>query len=477
MHKPVHFEVQIKKTSTGATTAIPVYIKYSAVELSDEFLKGVDSPLLYKLRDNLERLGVDEMVFASAVKTGLPLKLDKEGKTFSLTFKDFLNKTPEELAELRALENNSILTLSNRNFRLQHNPATDVNKQVAIYTQLMYFLSAFTNVAESSFGVHPSLKEKADRVYALVGRLIAMGRERFSQKINTSEKLYTFLRKELDGPSSQRILDLLNSGISVNNPLVMKKAIIAIASGMESETVRVKFNGASLVLVSAEGYHFATGEQARDELKYKIREINGVKTLLVDALVPEDLLSPEHLQAVKEKRALFAYGDALAFRIPSTELHSAVALNVVGTIPGKKNNLIIVPKEIVPIHGSDFDVDKLFIVTREFASESDLHILSAETINTYQNNLRQILDTIDGLKEGLDETQRLLLTDYKNALKERVGLFKQLDNIEAAAEQNVLQDQFEEFVTTPQYMSSLGKKVVRIELPDYEKNENKYKTE
>ena len=58
-------------------------------------------------------------------------------------------------------------------------------------------------------------------------------------------------------------------------------------------------------------------------------------------------------------------------------------------------------------------------------------------------------DEIDGLKEGLDETQRLLLTDYKNALKERVGLFKQLDNIEAAAEQNVLQDQFEEFVTTP----------------------------
>lgn len=479
VHKPVHFELQLRKSKTSDyTSAVPTYIKYSAVELSDYFLDSVNSPLLYKLRANMERLGVDEMVFASAVKAGKPLATDNEGNPYKLGFKDFVALDDSQINQLKGFANPPILELSNRHFRLQHNAASDPNKKVAIYTQLMYFLNAFTNAVETDLGVHGSLKEQADRVYGLVGELIKIGREEFTAKVDTTEKLYKFLKSKLDGPSSERVLELVESGISLNNPLVEKKAIIALASGMESETVRVKFSGGKLVLVTAEGYHFATGEQRQDELSYSIQEINGVKTLLVDAVVPAEMLTYQQLQALKEGRSLYVYGDAIGFRIPSTELHSAVALRVVNVFEGPKRNLIMVPKEIVPIHGSDFDVDSVFVVVREIFAKNETSILTASTINDFQTKLSDLLNTLTELEEGLTDDQRLLLVDYKNKLRERVGLFQDIKDFDPVVDnQQELEDEWQDFVTTPNYSSETKSKVIRADKDDFYDRIDYYRNE
>ena len=45
-------------------------------------------------------------------------------------------------------------------------------------------------------------------------------------------------------------------------------------------------------------------------------------------------------------------------------MHSAVVLNIVGFHENKGNG-IIVPKDVVELHGSDFDVDSLFVLFRD----------------------------------------------------------------------------------------------------------------
>jgi hypothetical protein len=63
----------------------------------------------------------------------------------------------------------------------------------------------------------------------------------------------------------------------------------------------------------------------------------------------------------------------VAVRIPTTGIHSAIPIKVIAS--PTKTNLVIVPEEIVPLHGSDFDVDSLFYIRRETVSAKERIIL------------------------------------------------------------------------------------------------------
>ena len=70
----------------------------------------------------------------------------------------------------------------------------------------------------------------------------------------------------------------------------------------------------------------------------------------------------------------------LGFRIPSSELHSGVALNIVGWLEDDSVS-IVVPQRIVEIHGSDFDVDSLFVIGKDVIRDEDGNALNYEYSN------------------------------------------------------------------------------------------------
>ena len=74
------------------------------------------------------------------------------------------------------------------------------------------------------------------------------------------------------------------------------------------------------------------------------------------------------------------YGDLLssgmAVRIPTTGIHSAVALRIVAD-SSEGFNRVIAPEELVALHGSDFDIDALFSLRRETFDKS---LLSAKAL-------------------------------------------------------------------------------------------------
>lgn len=454
--KPVYFDVTpvttTREDGTTYTTGMPRYVKYSSVVLEDSLVSKF--PILQELRRKMEMLKVGEMVMGSAVKEGAPIA------TRSVDFKSLINMSDTDAMTLLTDEVPPIMELENIHYRFQHNPLADPNKQVAIYSQLMYFL----NVYEGS-------QDAARTAYQLVGELIKMGREEFIEKLN-SGGIRKYLASKFDGPGAERALELINAGISLDNPLLEKKSVIALSSGLDSATVKVKFKGGKLVLQTSEGVKLdvpnldkATYELGK-ELTYKRGTFNGQSLMYAEVIVPKSMLTPEQLE-VMDKGGLFLYGDGLAFRIPSTELHSAIPFRVVGTYSNEDTNVIIAPKELVPIHGSDFDVDALFVIMRENYDKNNISYTSAESIGVvldiYKDTYSTMLAT---LKTVEDVNGRAVLNKFFDGITKRMKIYlddESYDNPEALSieEQLSVEKKYREFIDTPVFASWAGKEIVR----------------
>ena len=55
-----------------------------------------------------------------------------------------------------------------------------------------------------------------------------------------------------------------------------------------------------------------------------------------------------------------------AVRIPSQDKHSAMATKIVDFLPAYYGSSAMFPKELVEISGADFDIDKVYAVTKEY---------------------------------------------------------------------------------------------------------------
>lgn len=486
VHKPMHFEVrkhEIKDKDGNVvySTAIPVYLKYSAIVLDEALTSRF--PLLAALRDKLERLDVDEAIFNSGVKEGMPIVIDADnnvrGKSF--TFTELLDMSDDDINDVRLkYANPPILELDNRNYRLQHNPQADPNKRVSLFTQLMYFLNVYPDALQN--GTYGTTQDAAQEAYSLVGELIKMGRESFLNDVSDPRKLRSFLLKKFEGPGAERALDLLQNGISVNHPLLEKRTIISLASGLEQATVKVKFSGGKLVLQTAEGIEkyrdsklFVDNPNLRNqELSYRKEsiEINGITRdiMVAEVIVPKEMLTTAQIAAIGRKESIYLLPDAMGFRIPSTELHSALPLRVVGVYSAKQTNVIIAPKELVPIHGSDFDVDALFVITKELFSPSESTVLGVSYISEYLNSLRQVFDELSNAEANLSSEGIVKLRKLKSDIKKLSGLMNELDQVEEPTliDQNSTEESFKTYVSTPQLEKGSARHYVTlVTRPDY----------
>lgn len=403
--KDLHRVNPIDSTLVEKLVSVPFYAKYSSIELSDDLVDAF--PGLKILRERMEAEGIDELLMASAIKVGAP--------------KDNINIASFMGGAM--LPNLSKVELSNEHFRLQLNPVTTPDSNVAIYSQLMYFL----NVLHKNTG-------QAAQVYEAVSALIERGIDKLDKKF--AKGIRAGLKQALETPSSERASYLYNSGISHNNPVIEQKAVAAIASGFEKLTTKIKFPGGKLVLQSAYGItKYNKSSLSADDIRkgQRLKYIKENDRFFAEVILPRELLTAEQIRAVDKGESVYIYGDMFGFRIPSTELHSAIPMKIVGTYDSKGTNVIIAPKEIVALHGSDYDVDSLFIV-RPAVAKRDMLIYDFEAINELGD--LEVL-TIEDIK-NLQSTLILEGTPLGYA-KNKDGKWqydsKQLDQLEAIIEQ------------------------------------------
>lgn len=110
----------------------------------------------------------------------------------------------------------------------------------------------------------------------------------------------------------------------------------------------------------------------------------------------------------------------IGVRIPTTGLHTAIAVRIVGI--QERSNMMIAPEEMIQIHGSDFDVDAIFLMIRE-THIKDMPEELADISKIYYEKGMPIGYTIDGIWDVEYE-------DYLNSLPDSRDKFKQLLKLE-----------------------------------------------
>lgn len=379
--KPVYFGMD--------KDGIPRALKVSSVELTDELVKRF--PGLRSLREQMENGGIDMATFPSALKVG---KLTDEALT---KLYDADGNPLNEGLSPTGIEPNSVLTLNSSNMRIQLNPSKKAIGKIAHPSQLAYsgiinndtipILNRINSNTARRMKVGSS---KIDILYRLANGLPTGA---------TWDKLKADVLSTLKTQQGAEMEYALASveGISWQIPLLSEKIIRTLGSTFSKYTAGFKMTGGKLVLQSEYGAFSqeVLGEVTNERLKW--RDKDGFTEVFVTeelasrlGLSVGDLVLPEAMKAI-------------AFRIPTTGLHSAITLKIKGTYPtpkGSKDNIIIAPSQIVHVHGSDYDVDSLMFITRN-------RIQDAVSPNDY--NYGDILNNALGTDYDIQFTENQIL--------------------------------------------------------------------
>ena len=103
----------------------------------------------------------------------------------------------------------------------------------------------------------------------------------------------------------------------------------------------------------------------------------------------------------------------VGYRIPTEDKYSAFPLKIIGFMPYENGSTIILPKEVTAIQGSDFDVDKMFLIVPEFRMIRNTYdrVLERFVFNKQEfkdeqyrralNKLNDLFDNVDTLNKGI----------------------------------------------------------------------------
>lgn len=340
--KPVYFNIQ---------NGIPTAVKYSVKVLTNEVVDN--DPVLKQYRDMMRKVGADQLTFKSAVKVGSPVGLAK------LNDEDFLVD--------ESVSDNAIITLDNQYLRFQLNPAKSPEVTTANPSQGTAFMN--TN------GLNTAEAAELHRLNAVI---IENGLKGVFRELKLTKKggltgksvkiLKSKLASSLEGVQGSRdIYNLLSfkgkDKVSLSLPLIADRVVATLSSIMTSATTGFRFEGSKLVLQAELGKRDVWNDQTQKyEHRYlKYRDSEGYCEVIL----------PRYYESFMKKGDKFLPGSQngiVGFRIPSTNYHSLLPLKVVGFYDAPINakaNVVIAPSTIVYFHGSDYDVDTLFILRKE----------------------------------------------------------------------------------------------------------------
>ncbi len=397
--KPVVYSINDNGVVTG--------LKFSSIVLTDELVE--EFPSLGVLRYNLrKKKGVDEAIFASGVKLGMP---------------QATASYPEILTGEYEIMDTMTIDVFNRDYRLQLDPKSKIKSRTTQPSQLIYLMSVLDQNID-----------RAKRAYNALAKISNLEGETFLSRFKNKKTFRDALSNLLEGRGNERMSDLFKSGISHNFPNITDKLVIQMANRLSDSIVHIKFPGNKLVLQSETGvrkYGKSIIDEGAQKLAYKLDDQGN---LVAEVILPSGILPREYEDRIKAAIAqgkdahdFYDLPDLLGFRIPSSDIHSGVAMKVVGFYSTPDINVVIAPDLLVALHGSDFDVDSLFLINRyhypkghenqyepigyykgkngrwEFNEKKEEFDTREEEIKYYKNTVvHELLDLISNPKNKID---------------------------------------------------------------------------
>lgn len=375
----------LKGTYFRSNKGIPIGLKFSEAVLIPNLI-GNNSGLK-KLYDKMIKSNIDQVVTMSGIKVGAqnPTKIHNETGNIIDNF------------ELNSIQ------LDNRGYKIQQNLPTKLFKETALGTQLQ------KNAYE---GLHNNL----DKIFTLndkdvtgnelykslnkvIGVLLDLGETALTQELGLNnnkqitnvKSLYNLLLNEARRKGvNNNILEALEKEMNIYGiPQYHETLMNTFFSMIKNRILKLKTNGGSMIQTSNFGLD-ALSQKEKDGIKWfidptkhlKIASVEEVEikdkegnTKIVNKIKPGQILLPgsmiakyipnwkelssDQLKKMIDPKIL---ENIIGYRIPNQGLSSTDALEIVGFLPEGMGDAVVAYSEIPTKTGSDFDIDKLYMM-------------------------------------------------------------------------------------------------------------------
>lgn len=204
-----------------------------------------------------------------------------------------------------------------------------------------------------------------------------------------------------------------NFNIPLFDPVQSQRVQTLLNSVIKSRITKQKIRGGALIQVSDYGltdelHVVFEGEGANKRIKYLECYMPAYSREFYEPLMDPNTHQLDVTKLPEDLRKLIGY------RVPTEDKYSMAPLYIKGFLPQQNGSAIMLPAEITTLSGSDFDVDKMYIMLPEFNIRK-LYNIKGAWDDFYLNN-PDIVDEIDrNLGEALTQFIKEQTEDWDEA--------------------------------------------------------------
>lgn len=204
-----------------------------------------------------------------------------------------------------------------------------------------------------------------------------------------------------------------NFNIPLFDPVQSQRVQTLLNSVIKSRITKQKIRGGALIQVSDYGltnelHVVFEGEGANKRIKYLECYMPAYSREFYEPLMGPNTHQLDVTKLPEDLRKLIGY------RVPTEDKYSMAPLYIKGFLPQQNGSAIMLPAEITTLSGSDFDVDKMYIMLPEFNIRK-LYNIKGAWDDFYLNN-PDIVDEIDrNLGEALTQFIKEQTEDWDEA--------------------------------------------------------------
>lgn len=348
---------------------IPVYLKYSLFVVSPKLAKG--NPAIQRLLDEMERTGTDEVIAVSGVKVG-PMNITN------------VNNNGKMLTDFELVP----FELENEFSKLQQQLPTKKFKPTELASQIqkniLSQLDLIGNVYDLD-GQPVNGKRINEVIKNLFDKIISLQYDKFVSKfyneetgILNKEKFYEVIISQLNPADKHLIMALVQDmsfDVFFNSSSLMENIIY---SQIKSAALRPKTNGGSLIqvanfgiqdindfdnsgikmLIPQEGYTNLRPPTYNENGEFESGQVFLPHHFIAKYIPNYQEFTGEQIKQLLPKEAF----ELIGYRIPNQGMSSNALLEVVGILPPEYGDSIVVYTGVTYITGSDFDIDKMYVM-------------------------------------------------------------------------------------------------------------------
>ena len=387
-----------------------------------------DSSVLRAINEFMEENDIDIVMFESAVKAGnqAPIKID-----INMSLPDIKNLLNSKIKNSDGSENAEVIhEFDYEDYGIQvETPEHMVDKYQLFGTQIRKLISSdmADDIEISLFGSKKkfSKAEWWTMYNGLITANVVDSYNEVAKEFSSIEHVAEIIQSELKG--NTRYSDEIKKAcelIEVTNPLTgetEKVFNLPLYDPVQSERVQHLLNsiikkkvvkqtikGGTGIQVSAYGLTDKLsivweGEGKNRRMKYMECYLPAYSKEFFEPLMKFKTVNGEQVGYLDINELPNELRRIIGYRIPTEDKYSMAPLYIKGFLPQENGSMIMLPAEITELTGSDFDVDKFYLMFPEFYIQKFNYSKAKEDFQRLNKITDEVASKNSDLKEALDE--------------------------------------------------------------------------